>query len=238
MWRVRALRWSESCGSLVLEREGYFVGRDGAFAEDHPGVAAAGEIDDGGGGAAGGGAAVDDEGNLVAELLADAFGVGAFGQAEEVGGGCGDGKAEAGDDGAGDGCFRHAEGEVAGVGGDTQGKLGAGFDDDGEGAGPEFFGEAVEGGVELTGELVGLGDFGDEERQGLVAGAGLELVDAVDGLEIDGIDGEAVEGVGGEGDDVSAVEAGDDLVDKLGFGLVGMDAECFGRQNLAPVAGV
>jgi hypothetical protein len=30
-----------------------------------------------------------------------------------------------------------------------------------------------------------------------VAGAGLDLVDAVDGAEIDGVDGEAVEGVGG-----------------------------------------
>jgi hypothetical protein len=46
------------------------VGGDGAFAEDHPGVAAAGEVDDGGGDGAGGGAAVDDEGDLVAELLA------------------------------------------------------------------------------------------------------------------------------------------------------------------------
>ena len=57
------------------------MGGDGAFAEDHPGVAAAGEIDDGGGSGAGGGAAVDDEGHLVAELLADAAGVGALGVA-------------------------------------------------------------------------------------------------------------------------------------------------------------
>ena len=64
-----------------------------------------------------------------------------------------------------------------------------------------------------------------------MAGAGFELVDAVDGAEIDGIDGEAIEGVGWEGDDVAAVEAGDDLVDERGFGFVGMDAEGFGRQN-------
>jgi hypothetical protein len=36
---------------------------------------------------------------------------------------------------------------------------------------------------------------------------------------------------------VAAVEAGDDIVDKLGLGLVGMDAKGFGRQNLAPVGG-
>jgi hypothetical protein len=34
---------------------------------------------------------------------------------------------------------------------------------------------------------------------------------------------------------VTAVEAGDDVVDERGLGLVGMNAEGFGRQNLAPV---
>ena len=66
---------------LVLEGEGDLVGRNGAFAEDHPGVAAAGEIDDGRGHGARGRAAVDDEGNLVAELLTDSGGVGALGMA-------------------------------------------------------------------------------------------------------------------------------------------------------------
>ena len=65
----------------MLKGKGDLVGGDGAFAEDHPGVAAAGEIDDGGGGGAGGGAAVDDERDLVAELVADAVGVGALGEA-------------------------------------------------------------------------------------------------------------------------------------------------------------
>jgi hypothetical protein len=150
----------------------------------------------------------------------------------EVGGGGGDGQAEAGDYGAGDGGLGDAEGEVAGVGGDAEGEFGAGFDDDGERAGPELFGEAIEGRVELAGELVGLGDLGDEEREGFVAGAGFEVVDAIDGLEVDGVDGETVEGVGGEGNDVAIVEAGDDVVDERWFGLVGMDTECFGRQIL------
>ena len=182
---------------LMLERQGDLVGRDCAFAEDHPVVAAVLEVDDGGGGGTDGGTAVDDEREFVAELLADAGGGGALGQTKEVGRGCGNGQAEAGDDGAGDGGFGDAEGEVAGVGGYAQGEAGAGFDDDGERAGPELFGEAVEGGVELAGEFVGLGDLCDEEREGLVAGASFELVDAFDGAEIDGVDGEAVEGVGG-----------------------------------------
>jgi len=163
-------------------------------------------------------------------LLADADGGGALGQAEEVGRGRGDWQAETSRDGAGDGGFGNAEGEVAGVGGDAEWEAGAGLDDDGEGPGPEFFCEAVEGGVKLAGEFVGLGDLGDEEREGLVPGAGLELVDAVDGAEIDRVDGEAVEGIGRERDDVAAVEAGDDVADERGFGLVGMNTECFGRQ--------
>ena len=154
------------------------------------------------------------------------------GSAAEVGGGGGDGQAELGDDGAADGGFRHAQGDVAGVGGDAQGELAAGFDDDGERAGPEAFGEAVEGGVDAAGELVGLGDVGDEQRERLVAGAGFELVDAVDGAEIYGVDGEAVEGVGGERGDVAGVEAVDDAVDQVWLGLVGMDAEDFGVHKV------
>ena len=164
-----ALLPAASGAALVLEGEGDFVGGDGAFAEDHPGVAAAGEVDDGGGERAGRCASVDDEGDLVAELLEDAIAGGALGHAAEVGGGCGDGQAEAGDDGAGDGGFGDAQGDVAGVGGDAQGQAGAGLDDQGERAGPEALGKAVEGSVELAGEAVGLDGLGDEQREGLVA---------------------------------------------------------------------
>ena len=64
-----------------------------------------------------------------------------------------------------------------------------------------------------------------------MAGASFELVDAFDGAKIDGVDGEAVEGVGGERDHVAAVEAGGDVVNERGLGLVGMDTEGLGRQN-------
>ena len=63
-----------------------------------------------------------------------------------------------------------------------------------------------------------------------MAGAGLDVVDAVDGPEIDRVDGEAVEGVGGKRDDVAGVEAGDDVIDELWFGFVGMNTESLGRQ--------
>ena len=208
----------------VLESEGDFVGGDGALAEDHPGVAAAGEVDDGGGEVAGGGTSVDDERDLVCELGADEVGVGALGHAAEVGGGGGDGEAEFADDGAADGGFGNAEGDVAGVGGDAQGEFAAGLDDDGKRAGPEALGEAIEGAVEGAGEFIGLGDVGDEERERLVTGSGFEVVDAVDGAEIYRVDGEAIEGVGGERDDLASFECVNDAQHEVWFGLLRMNA--------------
>jgi hypothetical protein len=210
--------------ALVLQRERDLVRGDGAFAEDHPGVGAAAEVDDGGGDGAGRGAAIDDERDLVAELITDAGSVGAFGKTVQIGGGCGDRKAEFLDDGAADLAFRHAQGDVAGVRGDAQRELAAGLDDDGERARPEALGQTVEGGVDVAGEFVGLRDVADEERKGLVARAGFELVDAVDGAEIDGVDGKAVEGVGGQRGDVAGVEAFGDMLDQCGLGFVWIDA--------------
>jgi hypothetical protein len=217
-------------GGSVLEGQGDLVGGDGTLTEDHPGVAASGEVDDSSGDGTGGWASIHDKGDLVAKLVADAGGIGTLWQAGEVSGGGGDREAEAGRYGAGDGCLRDAQGEIAGVGGYAQGQLTAGLDDDGEGAGPEPLRQAVEGGVQGAGQLVGLLDLGDEQGEGLMTGAGLDVVDAVDGVEIDGIDGQAVEGVGRQGDNVAGVQAVDDDVDEFGFGLVGMDVKGFGRQ--------
>ena len=116
------------------------------------------------------------------------------------------------------------------AGGDTEGKTCAGANDDGERAGPEALGEAVEGGVDFAGEAVGLGGFRDEEGEGLVAGASLDLVDAVDGAEIDGVDGEAVEGVGGDGRDRAGGKRADDAGDEVRLRLGGVNAEDLGRQ--------
>ena len=131
---------------------------------------------------------------------------------------------------AADGGFRHAERDVAGVGGDAERELAAGFHDNGERAGPEAFGEAVERSVEVAGELVGLRGVAEEQRERLVAGAGFEVVDAVDGAEVYGVDGEAVERVGGERGDFAFLQAVDDVADEVGFGFVGVDAEHFSDQ--------
>ena len=159
-------------------------------------------------------------------------GVGTLGHSAEVGGGCGDGQAEEVDDSAGDGGLGDAQGDVAGVGGDAQGQAGAGLDDEGERAGPEALSEAVECGVDLAGEAVGLCGVADEQGERLVAGAALELVDAVDGAQVDGIDGQAVEGVGGQRDDAACGERADHQSDQLGLRLVRMNAEYLGRQRI------
>ena len=58
-----------------------------------------------------------------------------------------------------------------------------------------------------------------------MAGAGLEVVDAIDGAEIYGVDGEAVEGVGGERDHFAGFERVDDTEHEMWLGLVGMYAK-------------
>lgn len=214
-----------------MKAEGYFVGRDGSFAEDGPGVVSGREVNDGGCDGAGGGTAIDDEGDLVAKLVADALGGGALGKAAEVGGGGGNGQTEAGDDSARDGGLGDAQGDVASVGGDTEGKLGAGADDDGQGSGPKAFGEAVEGGVAGTGEGICLCHVGDKQRKRFMARARLDVVDAIDGVEIDWVDGETVEGVGRQGDAVAGIERLSDEFYERGLGLVGVDAKDLGRQR-------
>lgn len=96
---------------------------NGAFPEDFPSAISQRQVDDGGGQRAAGGAAIDDEGNAVADLVANARGVGALGCALQIGG-CGrDGQAEALDDGAWNGGVGDAQGDIAGVGRGTQGSL-------------------------------------------------------------------------------------------------------------------
>jgi len=210
------------------------VGGDRAFAKDHPGVGSAAEVDDGGCDVARGGAAVDDEGDFFAELLAHLGRIGAFGLAAKVGRSGGYGQAELGNDCTADGCFRDAQGDVAGVGRDAQGQLAAGLDDDSERAGPEFFGELIELGADGSRELVGLGYVGDEQRERLVTGAGFQLVDVLDGAEIDGVDGEAIEGVGGERNDVAALQRLDDLGYQVGLRFVRMNTKDFSDQTIFP----
>src|SRR5665213_2867658 len=100
---------------LRLQRQRDLVCRYRAFADNHPRVWTAAEVDDGRRGGPRRRSAVDDERDLIAELLQYGFGVGAFGSAAEVGGSCGDRQAELLYNCAADGRFRDAQRNVAGV---------------------------------------------------------------------------------------------------------------------------
>jgi hypothetical protein len=215
----------------VTQGERNLVGWDSAFTENHPGASAGGDIDDGGRDGARRRPPVDDEWDLVAKLLANPVRVGTFGHPEEVRGGCGNGKTEAGDDGSGDCSLRHAQSDIAGIGGDAEGQFGAGTNDKRKRSGPETLGEAVKSGVEPAGELVGLGDIADEQRQRFVAGSRLDLIDAIDGAQIDRIDREAIKGIGRKSYNLTCVETISYLRDELWFGLIGMNTKRIGRQN-------
>ena len=58
-----------------------------------------------------------------------------------------------------------------------------------------------------------------------MAGAGFEVVDAVDGAEIYGVDGETVEGVGGQRDDLAGFECVDDTQHEVRLWLLRMNAK-------------
>ncbi len=152
----------------------------------------------------------------------------------QIGRGCRDRQAKALDNGAGNGCVGHAQGDVAGVGRGAQGQLGAGAHDDGERTGPEAVGQLVQLRVGVARQLVGLGEPGDEQRERLVLLAGLDPVDLLDGGEIDRVHSQAVEGVGRQSDNIALAETGDDVVDPVRLGFVGMDAQNFRGQSGLP----
>ena len=86
--------------------------------------------------------------------------------------------------------------------------------------------------VDRAGKLVGLGDVGDEQREWLVTGAGLQVVDVVDRAQVHGIDREAVEGVGWQGDNLAAVAAVGHVGDQCGLRLVRMYAKHLSVQRV------
>ena len=68
--------------------------------------------------------------------------------------------------------------------------------------------------------------------------AGFDLVNALDGVEIYGVDGETVKGVGGHGDDVAFLQTGNDVIDPVCLGFIGMDAQDLrGQVGLPRISG-
>jgi len=137
-------------------------------------------------------------------------------------------------DSTGDGSVGDAQGNVAGVGGGTEGQPGAGTNDDGEGARPEAVGKLVEHWIAVARELVGLGQRRDEKGERFLFLPAFQAVDTLDGVEIYRVDGQAVKGVGRHGNDVALAQARDDVVDPVWLWFVGMDAQDFRGQEGLP----
>ena len=53
----------------------------------------------------------------------------------------------------------------------------------------------------------------------------LDLVDPLHGVQVYRIDGKPVKSVGRQGDNVAFAQTGDDVVDPVGLGFIGMDAQ-------------
>jgi len=168
-------------------------------------------------------------------LIADALCVAALGGPLQVGRSGGDGQPEALHNRAGNGGGRHAQGHVAGIRRNPQRQFSAGSYDDGERTGPEALRQLVQQGVGVAGQLIRLGQRGDQQGQGLVFVAGLDLVDLLDRMKIHRIDSQAVEGVGGQGNDIALAQTGDDIVDPVRLGFIGMDAQHLREQGGLPL---
>src|SRR5579864_1497912 len=149
---------SQSSSSSLGEEGGDLLGGNGAFADHAPAPLAVAEIDDGGCNLAGRHSAIDDDGDPVLQLVPHLFGGRALVGPAEIGGGGGDRDTCGLNDGQGDLRRRHAQSDVARVGGYFQRQAGRGADDDGEGTGPETARKIVELLRQWTGQVLGLVD--------------------------------------------------------------------------------
>jgi len=64
--------------------------------------------------------------------------------------------------------------------------------------------------------------------------AGFDLVDLFDSEEIDGVYRQAIKGVGRQGDHIALAQAGDNIVDPVRLGFIGMDAQDLRGQEGLP----
>ena len=101
------------------------------------------------------------------------------------------------------------------------------------GPGQKTLGEPIKACADIARQFVGLRRVADQQRQGFVAHARLDFVNAVDRPQIDGIDRQAVKGVRGKTDNTTAAQAGDDVFDTFRFRFVRVNAKDFRRQDFS-----
>ena len=227
--RHRAHLDSQRCNTMTISCVGI-----APFAQNFPAAVSKREIDNGSRQGAAGGATVNDERNAVADLVANAGRMSTLRRALQIGGRGRDGQAEMVDDGAWNRGVRDTQGDVAGVGRGAQRQLGTGTDNDGERSGPESVGEFVEHRVGVACQLVGLRERGNQQRERLMLLTAFNAVDVFDGVEVDGVYGKAIKSVGGHRDNIALAKTGDNVVNPVWLGLVGMDAQDFRGQEGLP----
>ena len=185
-----------AASSLTLHRQCDLMGGDRAFAQNHPRVLTAAQVDDGSCHATGRGSAVNDQWNLVAELFAHAACPRALRQPTQIGARRCNRQAQLSHDRAADWGLRYTQCDVPRARRHAQRELATGTNDDGERPRPEAFCEPVEATVNAPRQVIGLRHIGDQQRERLVPCAGLQVVDTVDRAEVYRIHRETIEGIG------------------------------------------
>jgi hypothetical protein len=64
---------------------------------------------------------------------------------------------------------------------------------------------------------------------------GFELIDLLDSAEVDGVDSQPIEGVGGHRDEIPLAQTGNNVIDPVRLGLIGMDTQYLRGQMAYPV---
>jgi hypothetical protein len=177
---------------------------------------------------------VNDEWNSIADLVANRCRVRTLGRTLQIRGSRRDGQSEALYDRTWNGRIRDAQGNVSCVCSRPQGQPCASPNNDRKRSRPEAIREPVKHRIAIARQRIRLGQRRNQKRKRLVLLPGLDLVDTLDCAKVHGIDRKAIKGVRGKGYNVTFSQAGDDIVDPVWLGFIGMDAQDFRGQESLP----
>ena len=165
------------------------------------------------------------------KLIADLQRRRAFRFAMQIGRSRRDGQSGGADDGQRNFRRRHSQCHVAGIGCHLQRQLGIGFHDDGQRSRPEAAGQQVEDLRHRPGQFRGLVDRLDQQRQRLVARARLDLVDAIDRMQIEGVDSQTIKGIGRHAQHFAGADLLRRVGNQRGFRFFTIDLDDFGTHR-------
>lgn len=221
-----------AASSLTLHRQGDLMGGDCAFAQNHPRVLAAAQVDDGRCHGTGRGSAVHDQWNLVAELFAHAACPCALRQSPQIGARRCNRQAQLSHHRAADGGLRYTQCDVPRARRHAQRELAPGTNNNGERPRPEAFGEPVKASVNAPRQVIGLRHIGDQQRERLVPCAGLQIINTVHRAEVYRIHRETIEGIGWERYHLAHIQRLGHAADVLRLRFIWMYAYDFSVQRV------